>query len=171
MAWVDNWSIDPGEGEFEDPEPDPLESFDSMEEEVVSGERGATLTDPILPCKEPWLELTLLGPDDEPAAFADYRLSAPGAERSGKLDKDGHVRIDGIDVAADEVMLKIQIVDDEDPEKPPTYELQLTPIEKDDVLKQQAIEKIPDEPEYFQPTFDGRVFVEAEDDREETGDD
>lgn len=44
-----------------------------------------------------WIEFQLLNADDTPAAGEEYRVKLPGGEiRSGWLDGDGVVRIDGI---------------------------------------------------------------------------
>ena len=158
------WVIEAGPSTLKDPPPEPLESFQSMNEEVVLGERNDELSDPILPCQKPWLELTLLDDNGEPAAYANYRITAPGGGgRTGQLDANGHVHIDDIDVPADKAMLKVWIVDNEnDPDAPPTYEIQLVPKAPDPEVQQIETEQPPEEPEYFHPTFDRRVADEDE---------
>lgn len=139
-------------------EEDTVSSFLAMEEEIESGFKTEALDDPILPCVEPSVELTLLTADDEPAAHAKYSLTLPGGEvRSGVLDENGHVLIEGLDVPADKVKLQVEVYDnDDDPESIPEFTIQLVPIgpepEESDSSEEEELEA-----PYFHPTFDHRV--------------
>lgn len=44
-----------------------------------------------------WVEIELVGEDDEPIPGARYRVTLPGgAVREGELDEDGRARLDGV---------------------------------------------------------------------------
>jgi hypothetical protein len=44
-----------------------------------------------------WVEIELVGEDDEPIPGARYRITAPGGTvREGELDEEGRARLDGI---------------------------------------------------------------------------
>jgi hypothetical protein len=139
-------------------EEDTASAFSAMEEEIASGYRSDTLADPILPCLQPSVELTLLLDDDEPAAFAKYSLSLPGGDvRSGVLDENGFVRIEDLDIPADQVMLQVEVFeDDDDPESVPEFTLQLVPKVPDPETAETLQEDSPEQ-DYFHPTFDHRV--------------
>jgi hypothetical protein len=150
-----NLTLTPGPSTLVMPE-DTAEAFAAMEQEALEGERSQSLSDGIRPCETPYLELTLLDEDGEPAAFARYSVAAGGARQSGTLDENGHVRIDGVDVSADQVMLKVLVVDDaSQPDDQPVYEIQLVPIEAPLSMEREG-EPEPDLAPYFHPSFDHR---------------
>lgn len=142
---------------------DKAENFAAMEQEALDGEMSQALSDPILPCETPFLELSLLDGDGEPAAFARYRITvADAAPQSGTLDGNGYVRIEGLNVSADEVMLKVHITEDpDDLAAAPVYEIQLVALEAiaADSLEE---EPAPDVLPYFHPTFDQRMPADDE---------
>lgn len=157
------WTIEVGPSTLKPPEPEPSESFAAMEQELAQAERNEELGDPVMPCESTWLELTLTDAEGNPAANASFKLTAPGGEgRTGTLDENGFVRIEGIDVPADTAMLKVWVVDDpNDPEAPPKYEVQL--VEKVDEAEPEAPqEEAPAEPEYFHSTFDRQLVDDDE---------
>ena len=48
--------------------------------------------------KKTWIEIRLIGENDEPIAGAAYRIVLPdGQTRDGQLDADGLARVDDID--------------------------------------------------------------------------
>jgi hypothetical protein len=151
------------------PPAEPADAFAAMEAHALLLDASSSLSDPILPCQPPYIELDLVI-DDEPAAFANYRLSVPGAEgRSGKLDERGHIRIDGVDVSAGDVMLKVHVEDDDtDPDAEPVFEIQLVPVESAEPVDEDEEEE-PELLEYFHPTFDHRL-VPFDDEGDENDD-
>lgn len=140
---------------------DKAEAFAGMEQEALEGEMSQALSDPILPCETPYLELSLLDGDGEPAAFANYRIAVAGAApQSGTLDANGYVRIEGLNVSADEVMLKVHITEDpDDPGAVPVYEIQLVALE---AMAAESLEEepAPDVLPYFHPAFDQRMPID-----------
>jgi len=145
-------------------EEDPASAFSAMEEEIVSGSRSDSFSDPVLPCLKPSVELTLLGDDDKPAANAKYTLNVPGGgSHSGVLDENGFVHIDDLDIPADQVMLEVEVFDnEEDPESIPEFTIQLVPKATGPETEEISEEAEPPEEDYFHPTFDHRVIPEPD---------
>ena len=78
---------------------DPVESFKSMDREIGETVASEPIGAPVLPCKEPFVEIWLF--DNQPGAvpLADCEVSLPtGKSRSGKLDPDGYLKIENFDV-------------------------------------------------------------------------
>lgn len=150
------WTITVGETP-EDP-PEPQDAFASMEAAIVEGELQEESLSPVLPCQNPYLELTLTDDDGNPLANAKYKLTAPGGEnRTGTLDENGFVHLDGIDIAADTCSLRLQIQEDEnDPEADPTYEVQVVPKETEPEPAEDEEPGEPEQTEYFHSSLDVR---------------
>ncbi len=56
-----------------------------------AGERGDKLRLPT------WIEVQLVGEDDQPIPDSPYRLELPGGEiQEGRLDGEGRVRVEGL---------------------------------------------------------------------------
>ena len=137
---------------------DSAASFAAMEAEVAEGASSRSWADAILPCKQPCLEITLLLEAGTPAAFADYTVTAAGHDLHGKLDANGYVRLEGVDVPADQMMLEVEIEDpeEEDSDEPPKYRVNVVPIgpQEQRAVTRAAEDKIAER--YFNPTFDRR---------------
>jgi hypothetical protein len=121
------------------PDDDAPESF-AMAEETVLTEKSRTLGSPILPCQTPWVELQLFDADGEPVQGAPYSISGGGVSQSGRLDKDGFVRLEGVDLNAEQVMLAVEVEEDDNGEL--SYTLEVVPLEPEGTGEEDSAEVV-----------------------------
>jgi hypothetical protein len=110
------------------PDDDRSSSLAAMEARAQQ-ETTAPVDSPSTGCQKPWLELTLLDPEDKPLAGAPYKVELPDVQKEGKLDDKGFVHIDGVKAEMDAITVKV-LRDDSDPEKP-VYNVHVVPKESE----------------------------------------
>lgn len=112
------------------PSDDPVQSLQAMDQAVANTPPEDECGPPILPCKKPWLELTLFDRDESPVPNAPYTLSLPSGEsRSGTLDENGFIHIDNIDADASKLTAEVKVHLDDNGDVS-SYEVKVVGIEE-----------------------------------------
>lgn len=146
-------------GPSEPIDPDPVDSFQQMNDEIDRQTSEEPVGDPVLPCKEPYVEIWLFDRSPSGIGLADCEIHLPsGKNHSQPLDPNGYLKIENFDVDdpdLDDTMALVTIAG--------TGKIKLEFL-RDDPAKDaplDAEDAVPGEPPlYLKPPF----FDEIEDD-------
>lgn len=90
------------------PDDDAVESYAAMDEVAVALASSTELGDPILPCQQPCIEVTVMDEDNLPLADMPYRLMLEGSLLAeGTLDGMGFVAIEKQELPAGDWRIEI----------------------------------------------------------------
>jgi len=133
-------------------DPDPVESFQNMNKEIDESAPSEPIGEPVLPCKQPWVEIWLFDNQPSTVGLAECEITLPtGKSRTGTLDPSGYLKIDDFDVDDPDLenTMALGVVQDSG-----KLELKFT---RDTPVKEEKGEEEPDVPEvpplYFKPPF------------------
>lgn len=134
-------------------EQDPVESFESMDKEINASPDDEPVGNPVLPCKNPFVEVWVTDSEPAPVPDTECSISLPtGKSNSGKLDNSGYVKIPDFDVD-DPDMKNVMVLAVADGSG--NLEIRFTrdaPVEEEQ--DQEEDEVAEDPPYYFKPPFD-----------------
>jgi len=87
--------------EADEADPGKTAEFKAQQRERGEGKYGSTPERPFEPLEDEegsWIEIELVGEDDEPVPGARYRIELPdGSFASGSLDENGVARVEGFE--------------------------------------------------------------------------
>ncbi|MCP3143249.1 hypothetical protein [Pyxidicoccus xibeiensis] len=95
------------------PEDDPLQALSAMERDVQDVEEQPVGAG-VLPCEQPWLEISLFDAEDRPVADATYSLVGVGLSSEGRLGADGLIRIEDVEVDLEKVQVQVSVEEDDE---------------------------------------------------------
>ncbi|WP_110970216.1 hypothetical protein [Pseudomonas huaxiensis] len=92
------------------PDDDAVAAYAAMDKEVVALASSTELGDPILPCQQPCIEVTVMGEDNAPLADTPYKLLLEGSLLAeGTLDSTGFVTLDKQELPAGDWNIEITL--------------------------------------------------------------
>ena len=115
------------EAEVGEPEDNPKESMEAMAQEAEDEEETG-VDEPACSCPKPWFELTVLGLDNKPLKDAPYKIDLPALNQEGKLDGQGFLRVEDVEIEDGSYVVKV--IHEEDASGGVTYRVEVVPKEK-----------------------------------------
>ncbi|MCB1035640.1 MAG: hypothetical protein KDD47_17595 [Acidobacteria bacterium] len=115
------------EAEAEDGEDSPKQSMEAMAEEAEE-ESEEEVDTPVSTCPKAWFELTALGPENEPLKDVPYKVDLPEVKQEGKLDGQGFLRIEDVEVEPGSYV--VNVLSEEDSGGEPSYRVEVVPRQK-----------------------------------------